>query len=178
LEERSNAIASIRVPPSPRLNALATRLADALASGDRGRVQAVSQAVLDAYCAVLRVPRLHVEVEGTRPTNDYGELHGLYRPGNGRSADRVQVWMHTARRGQVVAFKTFLRTLLYELGHHLDYEYLKLPARCTRKASIAARTVSSTRPYRAKSKRRPRESELSARPASFIYKQPCASCSA
>jgi hypothetical protein len=127
LWERSSAITAIRVPPSPRLNALATRLAAALATGERAPVQEASQALLDAYCALLRVPRLRVEVEGVRPTNHYGELHGLYRPGNGRTRDRVQVWMHTARRGQVVAFKTFLRTLLHELGHHLDYEYLKLP---------------------------------------------------
>lgn len=127
LWERSNAITAISVPPSERLNALATRLAATLATGDRPRVQTASQALLDAYCALLGVPRLQVEVEGVRPTNHYGELHGLYRPGNGRTRDRVQVWMHTARRGQVVAFKTFLRTLLHELGHHLDYEYLKLP---------------------------------------------------
>lgn len=127
LWERSNAITAIRVPPSRRLNALAIRLADALATGNRPRVQDASQALLDAYCAILAVPALQVEVEGTRPTNHYGELHGLYRPSNGRGRDRVQVWMHTARRGQVVAFKTFLRTLLHELGHHLDYEYLKLP---------------------------------------------------
>jgi hypothetical protein len=127
LWERSNAITAIRVPPSPRLNALAARLAESLTLGDRARVQAASQALLDAYCLMLRVPRLQVQVESVRPTNDYGELHGLYRPGNGRTHDRVQVWMFTARRGQVVAFKTFLRTLLHELGHHLDYEYLKLP---------------------------------------------------
>ena len=127
LWERSNAVTAIRVPPSPRLSVLAMQLAATLAIGDRGRVQAASQALLDAYCVVLRVPHLHVDVEGARPTNGYGELHGLYRPGNGRARDRVQVWMHTARRGQVVAFKTFLRTLLHELGHHLDYEYLKLP---------------------------------------------------
>lgn len=127
LWERSNAITAIRVPPSQRLNALATRLAEALATGDRRRVQAASQALLDAYCATLGVPRLQAEVEGARPTDHYGELHGLYRPRNGRGCDRVQVWMHTARRGQVVAFETFLRTLLHELGHHLDYEYLKLP---------------------------------------------------
>jgi len=27
----------------------------------------------------------------------------------------------------VVKFRTFLRTLLHELGHHLDYEMLGLP---------------------------------------------------
>jgi hypothetical protein len=34
--------------------------------------------------------------------------------------------MRTARHKRVVAFRTFLRTLLHELGHHLDYELLKL----------------------------------------------------
>jgi hypothetical protein len=34
--------------------------------------------------------------------------------------------MRTARQRRVVAFRTFLRTLLHELGHHLDYEHLRL----------------------------------------------------
>jgi hypothetical protein len=34
--------------------------------------------------------------------------------------------MRTARQRRVVAFRTYLRTLLHELGHHLDYRYLKL----------------------------------------------------
>jgi hypothetical protein len=34
--------------------------------------------------------------------------------------------MRTARLRRVVAFRTYLRTLLHELGHHLDYRYLKL----------------------------------------------------
>ena len=64
---------------------------------------------------------------GVRPSDAHGELHGLYTPSNGGpKRDTVQVWMYTARRRQVVAFKTFLRTLLHELCHHLDYERLKL----------------------------------------------------
>jgi hypothetical protein len=35
--------------------------------------------------------------------------------------------MRTAQRRQVVKFRTFLRTLLHELCHHLDYELLRLP---------------------------------------------------
>jgi hypothetical protein len=35
--------------------------------------------------------------------------------------------MRTVARKQVVAFKTFLRTLLHELCHHLDYELYRLP---------------------------------------------------
>jgi hypothetical protein len=34
--------------------------------------------------------------------------------------------MRTAKRGQVVAFRTFLRTLLHEVCHHLDYTYFHL----------------------------------------------------
>ena len=34
--------------------------------------------------------------------------------------------MLTAKRGQVVAYKTFLRTLVHEMCHHLDYQLLKL----------------------------------------------------
>jgi hypothetical protein len=34
--------------------------------------------------------------------------------------------MRTARHRRVVAFRTFLRTLLHEIGHHVDYERLGL----------------------------------------------------
>jgi len=124
---RSNRVVALRVPPNRVLTPRALALADALAGGDRRRVEAASQALLDAACALFRVPPLRVDVRGVRPTDRSGELHGLYTPTNGRAGhDRVQIWMHTARRRQVVAFKTFLRTLLHELCHHLDYERLKL----------------------------------------------------
>jgi hypothetical protein len=124
---RSNAVSAIRVPPHPAFQQRALALAEALKTGERLRVEAASQRLLDAFCQVLRVSPLRVEVCGKRPTNHYGELHGLYTPANGApTRDRVQVWMRTARRLQVVAFKTFLRTLVHELCHHLDYEHLKL----------------------------------------------------
>ena len=125
--ERSNAVAAIRVPRNGALGAQALALVDALAGADRRRVQEASQRLLDEFCKILGVPPLQVEVRGKRPANRYGELHGLYTPASTRArCDRVQVWMYTARRQQVVAFKTFLRTLLHELCHHLDYEHLKL----------------------------------------------------
>jgi hypothetical protein len=55
------------------------------------------------------------------------ELHGLYVPEpEGGAAPVIRVWMRTARQGRVVAFRTFLRTLLHEVCHHLDYELLGL----------------------------------------------------
>ena len=38
----------------------------------------------------------------------------------------ITLWMRTAQKKQVVAFRTFLRTFLHEIGHHLDYELLRL----------------------------------------------------
>ena len=40
---------------------------------------------------------------------------------------RITVWMRTVHRKQVVAFRSFLRTLVHEFLHHLDYEHFKLP---------------------------------------------------
>jgi hypothetical protein len=34
--------------------------------------------------------------------------------------------MRTAKQRRVVAFRTYLRTLLHEVGHHIDYTKLKL----------------------------------------------------
>ena len=61
-----------------------------------------------------------------RPSSSWGELHGLYTR-EPRRVPRIQLWMRTAHHKRVVAFRTFLRTLLHEVGHHLDYELLRLP---------------------------------------------------
>jgi len=50
---------------------------------------------------------------------------GTYSEREERPAEIV-LWMRTAKRKQVVAVKTFLRTLLHELCHHLDYTLLNL----------------------------------------------------
>lgn len=124
---RSNAIVVIRTPPSPLLATHTRAVSTALEAGDRFRVEVASQQLVDTWCRLLAVPLLRVEVCGVRPSDRRGELHGLYTPAAAMGTrDRVQVWMHTARRRQVVAFRTFLRTLLHELCHHLDYERLKL----------------------------------------------------
>ena len=54
-------------------------------------------------------------------------MHGLYEPEDEGTSARVTVWMRTAARKDVVAFKTYLGTLIHELCHHLDYELYKLP---------------------------------------------------
>ena len=68
-----------------------------------------------------------MRVLAQRPADDTGELHGLYEPDDAGTPARITVWMRTAARKDVVAFKTFLRTLIHELCHHLDYELYKMP---------------------------------------------------
>jgi hypothetical protein len=66
-------------------------------------------------------------VLSVRPSGNWGELHGLYEPFEDGTPPLITLWMRTVARKQVVAFKTFLRTLLHELCHHLDYELYRLP---------------------------------------------------
>jgi len=70
---------------------------------------------------------VRIVVMARRPSDDYGELHGLYEPEDAGRSARITVWMRTARREQVVAFRSFLRTLVHEWCHHLDYEFYRLP---------------------------------------------------
>src|SRR6185295_2310995 len=125
------AAASDRVPalplrPGPDLRDSVGRLARVLAGGRSADVQMVAQRIADGICTALRVPTVRVRVELRRPPLRGGELQGLYAPANGRGRDVITVWMLTLKRGQVVAFRTFLRTLLHELCHHLDYTLLQL----------------------------------------------------
>lgn len=124
---RSTEISSIRILPTPQLQEAARTLEIALAADDHSQVSTVSQTIVNLICWRLNVRTIHVHVHGIRPSNQRGELHGLYTQYNGGSRnDSIQVWMRTAKRGQVVAFRTFLRTLLHEVCHHLDYTYLHL----------------------------------------------------
>jgi hypothetical protein len=69
---------------------------------------------------------MRIKVLAVRPSASWGELHGLYEPAHGRTSAIITLWMRTAKHRRVVAFKSFLRTLLHELCHHLDYELYKL----------------------------------------------------
>jgi hypothetical protein len=126
--DRSAAVGSVPLRPTPRLQRAVSALPEILLSGDRLRVQQGAQMIADEISGSLQVAPVRVIVSGQRPSNTQGELHGLYTPASG-SATRasIKLWMITAKRGRIVAFKTFLRTLLHEICHHLDYTLLRLP---------------------------------------------------
>jgi hypothetical protein len=123
---QSDAIEAVGLPRNLIAGAMIARLRAALADEDRTAVQDACQRLIDALVDGYKVPPIRVRVLAQRPSGDYGELHGLYEPGEGKTKARITVWMRTASRKQVVAFKTFLRTLVHELCHHLDYELFAL----------------------------------------------------
>jgi hypothetical protein len=123
--DRSASIPSIQFTPTSQLLEVTATLENALAAEDHSQVESLSQTIVNRICWQLNVRTVRVQVQGVRPSNRRGELHGLYTQYGGGS-DSIQVWMRTAKRGKVVAFRTFLRTLLHEVCHHLDYTYLHL----------------------------------------------------
>lgn len=123
---RSDDIAALGMPTQLDLGPTVVRIEAALRADSRVVVQRECQSLIDALAAGYHVPSIRVRVLAERPADDSGELHGLYEPEDGRRLPRLTAWMRTARRHQVVAFKTFLRTVIHELCHHLDYELFAL----------------------------------------------------
>lgn len=124
--DRSDEMTSLKVADAGRFLSLIEALRQNLESGRRVGTEAAAQALVSALCDSWAVPRVKVKVLEKRPAHHWGELHGLYEPAPAGSYAKLSVWMRTAKRVQVVAFKTFFRTLVHELNHHLDYALLKL----------------------------------------------------
>jgi hypothetical protein len=122
----SDAIDSIGLPRGIDLGASAAALRAALTAEDRASVQRIAQSMCDTLTKGYAVPPVRLKVMAARPSDDYGELHGLYEPNEGKGRPLITVWMRTAQKRQVVAFKSFLRTIIHELCHHLDYELFAL----------------------------------------------------
>lgn len=130
---RSDATRSIAIPDVALVLPIVEQLEHKLAAGEPRATSRVAHRLLGNMTGQLGVVALgRTRVLSVRPSDAKGELHGLYERGQpvtviGRTDTQITVWMRTAARAQVVAFRTFLRTLLHELVHHLDYELLRLP---------------------------------------------------
>ena len=119
----SDRIERVIVPGIAGLEPLARAITPALEAADRAQVEQACQALVDALDAALETPPVRVRVLERRPSDESSELQGLYEPDEITGGEaRITVWMRTARKEQVVKFRTFLRTLVHEVVHHLDYE--------------------------------------------------------
>lgn len=122
---QSDQITAVPVPAAVELKDVTLAVGQALSRGEPRVTALACSHLLRRVCARLGVIPPAVTVLAERPAGHWGELHGLYNPTQGQNGT-ITVWMHTAKRGRVVAFRTFLRTLLHELCHHLDFALLRL----------------------------------------------------
>ena len=121
----SDRVTEVRLSRPEDLRPIVDRIRDRLSADDRTGLEAAASDLCRGLTAMVGVPPADVGVLAVRPSLRDAELHGLYTRDE-RRRPRIRVWMRTVRHRRVVAFRTFLRTLLHEIGHHLDYEHLRL----------------------------------------------------
>lgn len=124
---RSDEIHAVPLPDAEGLRPLLSHLASALQGEDREGIEKICRDLALGLSSRLGVPPLRVKVLAVRPSATWGELHGLYELAAGRASAIISLWMRTAKHKRVVAFRAFLRTLLHEVCHHLDYHLYLLP---------------------------------------------------
>ena len=95
----------------------------ALAHDDRPRTAHVAQVICDELCAALQNAAAARPGQAERPSDVRGSCTAsINRPGGARSSASGCSPPSAARS----SYKTFLRTLVHEMGHHLDYQLLHL----------------------------------------------------
>jgi len=122
---KSDAIESIPVKSPGNILPLSIKLKKSLEDNKRRDVAKHASEICRLVCRDLGIETLTVKISSRRPSSSTEELHGLYEWAEGETPV-LTVWMKTAAKGQVVAFKSFIRTVLHELCHHIDYTYFNL----------------------------------------------------
>ena len=131
--DRSDRLGELPLKPAPELARAADGLVSALAGGDIRAAGKAAQSLAEEICRRLCQKGIHprpaprIRVLKARPRLADGEFHGLYTLHEDRRCE-IRIWMLTAANRQVVRPRTFLRTLLHELVHHIDMTSLDLPS--------------------------------------------------
>lgn len=122
---KSDAIERIPVTNPGGIHPVIIKLKKSLEDNKRRDVAKHASEICRLVCKGLEIETLIVKISSRRPSNSTEELHGLYEWTEGETPV-LTVWMKTAVKGQVVAFKSFIRTVLHELCHHIDYMHFDL----------------------------------------------------
>lgn len=122
----SDAIPRIEIANIRTMAPQVQQIERALSTANRAATEQACQALVNALNTQVKTPAVRVRVLERRPSDDYGELHGLYEPDNDGKVAVITIWMRTAQKDQVVKFRTFLRTLIHEMCHHFDYEHFRM----------------------------------------------------
>jgi hypothetical protein len=122
---KSDRVTGFKLQRTPELAQAVESVRASLATERTRDVNVAVNRLCGLLARQMRFTPVAVKVLAKRPRSRGEELHGIYEREEGRQA-HIQVWMRTARHRRVVTFRTFLRTLLHELCHHIDYELLRL----------------------------------------------------
>jgi hypothetical protein len=125
LYRRSDAIDRIPVNSPDTIHPVTAKLKKSLEDNKPREVAEHASEICRLVCGGLDTETLIVKIRSRRPSSSAEELQGLYERTEGETSV-LTVWMKTAAKGQVIAFKSFIRTVLHELCHHLDYAYFNL----------------------------------------------------
>jgi hypothetical protein len=133
--EKSNSILSIDFVPSQQAKILTKKL---LSSSNHNNRQLLGEKLLNALSGDAKISLVKLKISATRQWHKkkngrtVAKLYGYYRPKSNppsprlRRAGYIYIQNLTAVRGQTLAPKTFLATLIHEWLHHYDTEKLKL----------------------------------------------------
>ena len=124
---RSDAMATIALPPAEPIRSLAVRLKNGLAIEDKREVQTVCTAMLRELSSFYEVKSPTIKILSVRPltvTEKWvDELFGEYDP----ESARIRLWMRTAVKKKATSYGVLLSTFCHEFFHHLDMVSLELP---------------------------------------------------
>lgn len=126
--EISNRVNSVDFRVTPAMRQKVDALATWLAAGDKSKVRGATEAVIGMLCEAARVPQTRFRLLDAAPAQYRGDkavvkLYGLCEPDG-----TISLAYRTAVRRQVVAFKTYLTTLVHEFVHYYDARRLELGA--------------------------------------------------
>src|SRR4030042_2348006 len=82
--DKSDGKTSVRIPNASEIHPLVNALETALKKEDRKETEMLSQKLVSALTARLKVPAIRIKVLAVRPHDSGGELHGLYNPCTGQ----------------------------------------------------------------------------------------------
>ncbi len=123
---KSDGIEEVVIPERESLFPIVRKIEDSLKREDPLGLERSCQGLAISLSRRFQVPSIRIKILEVRPSNYYGELYGIYYPSKKNLPATIKLWMRTAKKGKVVAFKTFLRTFIHEFCHHLDYELFGL----------------------------------------------------
>jgi hypothetical protein len=125
---RSNATPSADIKVTPSMRRKVEELAIWLSEGDKSRVRATTQGILNFLCDAAEIERANLKLKDTAYARFRGKKAVWKLYGICDAKGTITVAFRTAVQRRVFAYKTFLNTVLHEFMHHYDNRKLRLAA--------------------------------------------------